>query len=394
MPLSEFEAKKAKAGEKPYKMFDGGGLYLHVMPTGSKLWKQKYRFNKKEKVLSFGKYPTVGISQARKLRDEAKEKIAEGIDPSVEKRLAKIAAENASRQTFGLIAEEYIQNLEANGAADATIKKTQWLLLDLASPLSTRPIKDISAAEILHLLKRVEETGRRETAKRLRGTIGSVFRLAIVTLRAETDPTTALQGALLAPKTKGRSAITSEAKLGALLRAIDSYDGWPVVSYALNFLMLTCVRPGEVRGAVKGEFDLENAKWEIPAERMKMRQPHSVPLSKQALEILEKAFSLPDNSRYVFPSLRSRDRPLSDNSFNAALRRMGYTKEEVTAHGFRVSASSILNNRGIDGDVVEAILAHQDKNVIRRTYNRATYWDQRKEVMQQWADLLDEFRKR
>ena len=375
-------------------MFDGGGLYLHVKPTGSKLWKQKYRFNKKEKVLSFGKYPTVGISQARKLRDEAKKKIAEGIDPSVEKRLVKIAAENASRQTFGLIAEEYIQNLEANGAADATIKKTQWLLLDLASALSTRPIKDISAAEILHLLKRVEETGRRETAKRLRGTIGSVFRLAIVTLRAETDPTTALQGALLAPKTKGRSAITSEAKLGALLRAIDSYDGWPVVSYALNFLMLTCVRPGEVRGAVRGEFDLKIAKWEIPAERMKMRQPHSVPLSKQALDILEKAFSLPDNSRYVFPSLRSRDRPLSDNSFNAALRRMGYTKEEVTAHGFRVSASSILNNRGVDGDVVEAILAHQDKNVIRRTYNRATYWDQRKKVMQQWADLLDEFRKR
>ena len=394
MSISEFEAKKAKPAAKPYKIFDGGGLYLHVQPTGSKLWKQKYRFNKKEKVLSFGKYPTISIAQARKLRDEAKEKIAQGTDPSVEKRLAKITAETASRQTFGLIAEEYLQNLEANGAAQSTLKKTSWLLQDLASSLSKRPIKEISAAEILHILKKVEETGRRETAKRLRGTIGSVFRLAIVTLRAETDPTTALQGALLAPKVKGRSAITSEAKLGALLRAIDDYDGWPIISHALNFLMLTCVRPGEVRGALKAEFDLKNAKWEIPAERMKMRQPHAVPLSNQATEILHQAFELPDNSRYVFPSLRSSDRPLSDNSFNAALRRMGYTKEEVTAHGFRVSASSILNNRGVDGDVVEAILAHQDKNTIRRTYNRATYWEQRQEVMQQWADMLDEFRKR
>ena len=182
--------------------------------------------------------------------------------------------------------------------------------------------------------------------------------------------------------------------MGALLRAIDDYDGWPIISHALNFLMLTCVRPGEVRGALKVEFDLTNAKWEIPAERMKMRQAHSVPLSKQAIEILHQAFELPENSRYVFPSLRSSDRPLSDNSFNAALRRMGYTKEEVTAHGFRVSASSILNNRGVDGDVVEAILAHQDKNTIRRTYNRATYWEQRQEVMQSWADMLDDFRQR
>lgn len=392
MNISEFTAKKAKPSKKPYKIFDGGGLYLHVQPSGSKLWKQKYRFNKKEKVLSFGKYPVVSISQARKRRDEAKQSLAEGFDPGEKKKLAKIAAQTEARQTFGLVAEDYISNLIANNSAEATIKKTTWLLLDLASPLSKRPMRDITSAELLHLLKKVEESGRRETAKRLRGVIGSVFRLAIVTLRAEHDPTIALHGALLAPNVKGRAAIINEPKLGALLCAIDNYDGWPVISLALNFLMLTCVRPGEVRGAMKAEFNLEKATWRIPPERMKMRQPHEVPLSKQAINILGKAFSFPGNSRYTFPSLRSIDRPLSDNSFNAALRRMGYSKDEVTAHGFRVSASSILNTRGYDGDVVEAVLAHQDKNIIRRTYNRATYWDQRVQLMQEWGNMLDEFR--
>ena len=392
MNISEFAAKKAKPSEKPYKIFDGGGLYLHVQPSGSKLWKQKYRFNKKEKVLSFGKYPVVSISEARKRRDNAKQMLAEGFDPSEKKKLDRIAAQTEARQTFGLIAEDYISNMIANGAAQGTIKKTKWMLEDIASPLSKRPMRDISSAEILHLLKRVEESGRRETAKRLRGVIGSVFRLAIVTLRADQDPTIALHGALLAPNVKGRSAIIDEAKLGALLCAIDNYDGWPVISLSLNFLMLTCVRPGEVRGATKAEFDLEKATWRIPAERMKMRQPHEVPLSVQAIDILSEAFTFPGDSKYAFPSLRTIDRPLSDNSFNAALRRMGYTKEEVTAHGFRVSASSILNSRGYDGDVVEAVLAHQDKNIIRRTYNRATYWDQRVQLMQEWADMLDKFR--
>jgi len=188
--------------------------------------------------------------------------------------------------------------------------------LRIASPLSKRPMRDISSAEILHLLKRVEESGRRETAKRLRGVIGSVFRLAIVTLRADQDPTIALHGALLAPNVKGRSAIIDEAKLGALLCAIDNYDGWPVISLSLNFLMLTCVRPGEVRGATKAEFDLEKATWRIPAERMKMRQPHEVPLSLQAIDILSEAFTFPGDSKYAFPSLRTIDRPLSDNSFS------------------------------------------------------------------------------
>ncbi len=276
--------------------------------------------------------------------------------------------------------------------AEATFKKNKWLLTDIALPLSDRPISEITSAEVLDLLKKVEKSGRRKTARKLRGTISSVFRLAIMTLRAENDPTIALRGALLPPKRKGRAAIIDEKEFGALLSAIDAYSGWPTVSAAMKFQILTCVRPGEVRHAVRSEFDLEKASWRIPAERMKMRRPHDVPLSRQALIVLENIWPSSDNAELVFPSVRSKRQQLSENAFNAALRRMGYTKEELTSHGFRVTASTILNSRGFDPDVIEAVLAHQDRNAIRRAYNRASYWKQRIELMQQWADLLDEFR--
>jgi integrase len=223
----------------------------------------------------------------------------------------------------------------------------------------------------------------------LRGVIGSVFRMAIVTLRAKTDPTLALQGALQPPKANGRAAITDEKKFGQLLVAIDEYDGWPTLKAALQFLTLTCVRPGEVRGATRDEFDREKAVWHIPAERMKMRAPHDVPLSKQMLRVLGEVWPLSEHGGLVFPSIRSTKRPLSENAMNAALRRMGYGKDEVTAHGFRVTASTFLNARNYDPDVIEAVLAHQDKNTIRRTYNRATYWEQRVTLMQERGDLLD-----
>ena len=392
MALSNLALSKAKPRSKGYRLADGDGLHLLVQPTGSKLWQLRYKLHGKENVLSFGRYPVVSLLEARKKRDDAKKLIAKGIDPADQRRLDKITAETARRQTFGLVAEEYIERMEANGAASATIVKTRWLLENLAARLSKRPIRGILPAEILDILRRVELTGRRETARRLRGVIGSVFRYAIVTLRAETDPTTALRGALLAPKVAGRAAITDEDRLGALLVAIDDYDGWPAIPAALKLLMLTCVRPGEVRGAVRSEFDVDKAVWHIPAERMKMRRPHDVPLSRQALAVLADVWPLSDNGGLVFPSIRSTQRPLSDNSFNAALRRMGYTKDEVTAHGFRVTASTILNSRGFDPDVIEAVLAHQDSNAIRRAYNRASYWDQRVVLMQQWADLLDGLR--
>jgi integrase len=226
----------------------------------------------------------------------------------------------------------------------------------------------------------------------LRGTIGAVFRLTVVTLRADSDPTTVLHGALQPAKAVARPAITDEGELGKLLYTIDEYDGWPTIRGALLFLALTCVRPGEVRHARREEFDRDKAVWRIPAGRMKMRQPHDVPLSQQALQVLADVWPLTESGGLVFPSIRSPKRPLSENALNSALRRMGYAKDEVTAHGFRASASTILNNRGYDPDVIEAVLAHQERNAIRRAYNRASYWEQRVTLMQDWADLLDEFR--
>lgn len=392
MALSEFAITKAKPKDKPYRIADSEGLNLLIQPSGAKSWQMRYRFGGKENVLSFGKYPIFSLAEARQKRNEAKKLLYEGIDPSAKRKIDKIAAKNAARETFGLVADEYLQQVKDNGASPATIAKNTWLLKKLGKPLERRPIRDIHAAEILDVLKRVEQSGRRESARRLRGTISSVYKLAIVTLRTTENPTIHLHGALLTPQRVGRAAITDEHKFGLLLNDIDEFDGWPTISAALKLLALTCVRPGEVRGAVRDEFDLDKAIWQIPAERMKMRSPHEVPLSKQAISVLTDIWPQSDGGDLVFPSIRSLDRPLSENAFNSALRRMGYSKEEVTAHGFRVSASSILNSRGHDADVIEAILAHQDQNSIRRTYNRATYWEHRIELMQTWADLCDQFR--
>src|SRR5208283_4082946 len=241
----------------PYKLADGGGLFLLIQPNGSKLWRLKYRHHGTERALSFGAYPTVSLAEARTKRDDAKKLMSEGVDPSVRRKLNRIAAETAARNTFGLIVAEFIANLEANGAAPATLAKNKWLLEDLAAPLANRPIAEITAAEILDLLKRIEKSGRRETARRLRGIMGAVFRLAVVTLRAPSDPTQALQGALLRVNTTPRAAITDERKFGALLRAIDDFDGWPTIRAALKFAALTFARPGEVRGARREEILFE-----------------------------------------------------------------------------------------------------------------------------------------
>ena len=392
MALSEFSIRSTKPREKPYKLSDGGGLHLLVQPGGGKLWRLKYRFAGKEKLLSFGPYPATGLADARQRRDNAKKLLASGIDPSEERRKEKVTAAIAQNNTFGAIAAEFIAGKEASGTAATTISKLKWLLEDLAAPLAERPIAQITPAELLDLLKRVEKSGRRDTARRLRGTISGVFRLAVVTLRAETDPTFPLRGALLAPVVEHRAAILDERKFGALLRVVDEYDGWPTITAALKFMGLTCARPGEVRLARREEFDFDKVIWRIPAERMKMRRPHDVPLSRQAIAVLKDIWPLSDHGELVFPSVRSNRKPLSENAFNSALRRMGYAKDEMTAHGFRSSGSTILNGRGFDPDVIEAVLAHQDENEVRRAYNRAKYWPERVELMQAWADLLDEFR--
>jgi len=392
LALSDLQIRKAKQKDKPYKMHDSLGLFLLVNPNGSKLWRQKYKRLGKERVIAHGSYPAVSLAEARRKRDAIRLEIESGNDPAQQKKLDKIAAETQARTTFKLVAEEFLEDAAQRDLAPATMRKKRWYLMDLASPLHERPIGEIKPPEVLYLLKSIEKSGRRETAKKMRGALSGVFRLAILTLRAETDPTAAIKGALVPPRVTSRAAITDEGLFGALLRDFEDFTGYRIIVDAMKFQILTMTRPGEVRGARKQEFDLENRVWEIPAERMKMRRPHRIPLSNQALEIVRDNWPEIDVVELLFPSLISNRKWLSENAFNSALRRMGYEKHVVTSHGFRATASTILNNRQFDPEVIEAALAHQDTNQVRRVYNRATYWDQRVELMQEWANLVDGFR--
>ncbi|QRG08724.1 tyrosine-type recombinase/integrase [Xanthobacter dioxanivorans] len=393
MPLTDLALRNAKPKDKPYKLFDGGGLHLLVNPNGSRIWRLAYRFAGKPKQLSFGPYPTVSLAEARQKREEAKKQLLGGEDPSAVRKLEKVAASVSSANTFAAVAEEFIERLRGRGIAEITLAKKRWLLADLAGPsLGHRPISEISAFEVLSVLQQIERSGRRETARRLRSSIGAVFRFAIATLRAENDPTFALRDALERPQVRHISALTDPKALGGLLRAVDEYTGWPTVRSALLFTALTFARPGEVRGARWSEIDFEKAVWSIPAERMKMRRAHMVPLSRQAVAVLNEIRPLTGSSELVFPSIRSNKKLLSENAMNSALRRMGFTQDEMTSHGFRAAASSILNEKGHSPDVIEAALGHLDSNEVRRAYNRATYWPERVVLLQVWADLLDEFR--
>lgn len=390
--LTVFTIDRARPKAKSYKLSDGNGLYLLVEPNGSKLWRFRYQFACKEKMISLGSFPVVSLATARTRRDDAKRTLAEGKDPSQQKKEEKIAAATAAQNTFGAIAQELLDSLADSNAAARTMSKNRWLLEILAAPLTYRPIAEITPAEVLTVLKKVEKSGRRETAKRLQAAIGRVFRLAVATLRARADPTYALRGALAAPLVTHRAAITDEARLGALMVAIDEYDGWPTIRAALLLTALTMARPGEIRFMRRSEIIWPSATWRIPAERMKMRRPHDVPLSAQAISIVRDIWPLSEGHELVLPSIRSLRRPLSENAMNSALRRMGYSQDEMCAHGFRSSASTILNERGFDADVIEAALAHQDSDAVRRTYNRAKYWKERVKLSQAWADLLDQFR--
>ena len=313
MGLSEFKISKAKPLDKPYKLSDSGGLFLLVTPNGSKRWQQKYRFGGKEKSLSHGKYPDVGLAKARKKRDEARTLLADGTDPALKKKLEIINTQIAYRTTFKLIAEEYIEQSEERGLAPSTMRKKRWFLLDLAKPIHDRPINEVTPPEVLYLLKAIEKSGRRETAKKMRSTMSAVFRLAMVTLRANGDPTAALKDALIAPKVVGRAAITDEAQFGALLRSFEEYTGWPVIIEAMKFQILTMTRPSEVRGAQKLEIDRTQQKWTIPAERMKMRREHVIPLSRQAMAIVDANWPEVDGLELIFPSLVSNRKWLSEN---------------------------------------------------------------------------------
>ncbi len=388
MPLSDVTCRNARPGPKLRKLSDGGGLQLWVRPTGGRLWRLAYRFGGKQKLLALGSYPIVSLADARQARDDVKRLLAAGLDPGKERGKA------GGGNSFRAIAEEYLSKLKQEERTDSTIGKIGWLLSFAYPTIGDRPIRSIDAPAVLRVLREVEARGRYESARRLRSVIGRVFRHAIATARAETDPTVALRDALIRPKVTSRPAITEPKAVGALLRAIDGFTGQPETGAALKLMALLFPRPGELRAAEWAEFDFEKAVWTIPAGRMKMRRIHRVPLSNQAITILEQLREISGSGTLVFPSIRTTERPISDGTLNAALRRLGYAKDEMTAHGFRATASSLLNESGKwHPDAIERQLAHIESNDVRRAYARAEYWDERVEMMQWWADYLDDLRR-
>jgi integrase len=354
----------------------------------SKLWRLAYRFAGKQKTLALGVYPAVSLEDARRQRDEAKKLLARSIDPSVQRKADKQTGKDSS---FRAVAQEVIAKLEREGRAQATLTKKRWLL-DFAYPIfGDRPVAEITARDLLALLRDIEGRGHYETARRLRSTCGMVFRYAIATGRAERDPSMDLRGALTTPQVSHRATIVDPKGIGALLRAIDGFDGQTTTRIALRLAAYVFVRPGELRHAEWNEFDLATAVWSIPAEKMKMRRPHRVPLARQSLAILQELQQLTGKGRWLFPSVRTSTRPISENTLNAALRRLGYGTEEMCIHGFRGMASSRLNEMSRwNPDAIERQLAHQEASAVRRAYARgAEYLTERVQMMQAWADYLD-----
>jgi len=393
MPLTDTVIRNLKARERPFKVGDSHGLFLLVNPSGSRLWRFKYRFNGREKLLALGSYPLVGLKLAREKRDEARLMLVDGVDPSAERRARRRKEFLEQGISFSGLCAEYTEKLRREGRAEQTLRKLEWLV-GLAEPhLGDMEVKEIEAQDVLACLRVVEADGKFETASRLRSTIGSILRYAIATGRATNDPTAALKGALVRPVKRHRSAVVDKVELGRLLLAINDYPGEPKTAIALNLLALLAPRPGELRLASWDEFDLEERRWRIPAERTKMRRPHRVPLPHQAVEILRELERFKSKGGLLFPSTQNWKKPISENTLNLALRRLGYDKHKVTAHGFRATFSTIANESGKwNADAIERALAHVEENETRRAYARGEHWAERVNMAQWWADQLDHYR--
>ena len=377
----------AKPRQKPYKLFDGKGLYLEIMPTGSKLWRIRYRIGEKDRRISIGDFDEVSLKEAREEHSKVRKQLRQGLDPVAVRR-----AERTAKQvdTFETVAREWYAQQSRVWAPSHGNRVIRRLEKDIFPRLGSRPVNEITAPEVLAVLRTIEKRGAHETAHRVAQNVGQVLRYAVATGRAERDASADLRGALAPTKVKHFPAITEPAELGALLRAVDGYQGQPMTALALRLVPLVFVRPGELRTAEWAEIDLETATWIIPASKTKTKQDHIVPLSRQAVEILRELKTMTGTGRYVFPSIRGNSRPMSDNTINAALRRLGYDQEEVTGHGFRATARTmldeVLNERP---DIIEAQLAHRVVGPLGRAYNRTTYLAERRAMMQRWADYLD-----
>ncbi len=387
-PLTDTKVRTTKPTEKPQKLFDGGGLFLLVTPTGGKLWRLKYRFGGTEKLLSLGIYPQTSLAEARQKRDQATALLANGVDPNDIKKAQK-AAGNQETETFEIIAREWYAKFSPTMAVSHARTIIRRLELYVFPWLGTKAVKSITAPELLTVLRRIEAKGALETAHRVKHVCGQVFRYAIATGRAERDPSGDLRGALPPTSVKHMATITDPKEIAGLLRAIDDYRGSMVTRCALQLAPLVFVRPGELRQAEWSEVNLETAEWRISAEKMKAGVLHIVPLSKQAIDILQEIHPLTGHGRYVFPSPQTGSRPMSNNAILAALRRMGFAKDEMSGHGFRSMASTLLNEQGWNRDAIERQLAHAERNSVRAAYNYAEFMPERKKMMQAWADYLE-----
>ncbi len=403
MSLVVTQLRNAKPAAKPYKLTDEKGLFLLVQPSGGMLWRFKYRYDGRdetgqpkriEKKLGLGTYPEVSLKEARERRDEARKLLAQGIDPAEQKQRDRRAAMVAASNTFELVAKAYIAKNKRDGLAEATVQKREWFVRLVEKSLGHRPIAEIQPYQVLDAVRPFEASRNDEKAHRTLQFIGQVFRYAVANQLAPSDPTRDLRGALTKRKQKHHAAILESDKAGEMLRAIDGYEGHPLTRIALQLSALLFVRPGELRRAEWSEIDLSAKVWRIPAAKMKARQEHAVPLSTQAVALFEEARTFHGRGPYVFPSIRTHLKPMSENTVNAGLRRLGYTGDEMTAHGFRAMASTLLNESNKwSPDAIERALAHKDKDTIRAAYHRGAHWAERVEMAQWWADYLDQLRK-
>jgi len=386
MPLSETKARNAKPQTKPYKLTDGDGLFLLVTPAGGKYWRLKYYFEGKEKLLALGVYPEVGLAEARERRLQARKCLAAGIDPSEKKKESKRQSSMDKLNSFDSVANEWLEN-QKHIWSERHYRTTRWQVEKHVLPLlGTRPVAEITASEVLQMLRKLEAKGTLDTAHKMKQVTGTVFMYAIATGRAERNPVPDLRGALKTPVVKHRAFLT-EADLPVYLQKLENYDGSVQTRLALRLLLLTFVRTTELRGAQWPEFNWDKEEWRIPPERMKMKEPHIVPLSKQAITAFRELEQINGKRPYVFPNEHVPSTFMSENTMLYALYRMGY-HSRATGHGFRSTASTILNENGFRPDVIERQLAHSERNSVRAAYNHAQYLPERREMMQWWADFL------
>jgi integrase len=392
MPLTDTEVRKARPTEKPYRLSDGGSLYLWVTPAGGKLWRWAYKFEGKEKLMSFGKYPAVSLAQARERHTDARKLLATGIDPMAQRKTAKIAERTAVENSFHTIAGLWFEHWKSDKShqhVDATRRRMEANIFPL---LGARPISEIEAPELVAMVKAIEARGAADLAKRALENTGQIFRFAIAHGFAKRNPASEFRPAdVLKPTRKTNLARIDAKDLPGLLRAIEVYQGTHVTRLAMKLMALTFVRTSELIGAKWAEFDMESARWYIPAERMKMRDPHIVPLATQTVEVLEILRTLTGASEWLFPGDRVVTKPMSNNTILQALKRMGY-QGRMTGHGFRGLASTILHEQGYDHEHIELQLAHAPRNAVSAAYNHALYLEPRARMMQDWADYLDHAR--